>query len=204
MPASTMRRTPEARASEAMPMKADFRVFLDTCVLANFAVCDLLLRLAERPRQYLPVWSEAVLDEVHRTHTEQLGWPERLATSFGEALRENFPEALSTDYEHLLPAMTNDPKDHHVLAAAIHARAEVILTFNLKDFPDEALAPWGIKAKHPQEYLETLYEIDDRQVVARVSAVAAKKGEDMEDVLVRLGRALPAFASRLLDDLNLS
>ena len=138
------------------PMKADFRVFLDACVLAGFAARDLLLRLAERPRQYVPVWSEEVLDEVYRTHTAKLGWPEKLAKSFGTELRRNFPEALSTGYEHLLPAVTNDPKDQHVLAAAVHGSAEVILTFNLKDFPEEALAPWDIKAKHPQDYLQTL------------------------------------------------
>ena len=185
-------------------MKADFRVFIDACVLANYAVCDLLLRLAERPRQYVPVWSETVLEEVYRTHTEKLDWPVELATSFGEALRTHFPEALATDYEHLLPAVMNDPKDRHVLAAAAHSGAEVILTFNLKDFPDEALEPWGIEAKHPQGYLQTLYEIDDVQVVARIAEIAAKRGEDMEDVLVRLGVALPTFSSRLLDDLNLS
>ena len=185
-------------------MKADFRVFLDACVLANIGVCDLLLRLAERPRQYVPVWSEAVLDEVYRTHTERLGWPEALADSFRSELRVHFPEALSSDYEHLLPAVTNDPKDRHVLAAAAHAGAEVILTFNLKDFPDEALAPWGVKAEHPQDYLQTLYEIDDVQVVSRIAAIAARRGEDQEDVLVRLGRALPIFASRLLDDLGLN
>lgn len=184
-------------------MKADFRVFIDACVLANYAVCDLLLRLAERPRQYLPVWSEAVLEEVYRTHTEKLGWPEHLAVYFGEELRNHFPEALSSDYEHLLPAVTNDPKDRHVLAAAAHAGAEVILTFNLRDFPEEALAPWGIDAKHPQDYLLTLYEIDKSQVVARISEIAAKRGEDMEDTLMRLGAALPLFASRLLDDLDL-
>lgn len=184
------------------PMKANVRVFLDACVLANFAVCDLLLRLAERPRQYLPVWSEEVLEEVYRTHTERLDWPERLATSFRSELRRNFPEAFSSGYEHLLPAVTNDPKDQHVLAAAIHGGADVIVTFNLKDFPEEALAPWGIEAQHPQEYLLTLYEIDDRQVVARVSAIAAGRGEDMEDVLVRLGQAVPMFARRLLDDLD--
>lgn len=185
-------------------MKADFRVFLDACVLANYAVTDLLLRLAEHPRQYLPVWSEKVLEETYRTHTEKLGWSEEIATSFQDALKKNFPEAMSNGYEHLLPAVDNDPKDQHVLAAAAHARAEVILTFNLRDFPSEALAPWGIEAKHPQTYLETLYDIDDRQVVARVSAIAAKRGEDMEDVLVRLGKAVPTFASRLLDDLDLT
>jgi len=185
-------------------MKPDVRVFLDACVLANYAVTDVLLRLAEHPRQYLPIWSEHVLDETYRTHTEKLGWPEEIASSFREALLKTFPEAMSSGYEHLLPAMDNDPKDQHVLAAAVHARAEVILTFNLRDFPDEALAPWGIEAQHPQAYLETLYDIDDRQVVARVSAIAAKRGEDMEDVLVRLGQAVPTFAARLLDDLDLN
>ncbi|HLA63034.1 MAG TPA: PIN domain-containing protein [Rhodothermales bacterium] len=184
-------------------MKADFRVFLDACVLANYGVCDLLLRLAERPRQYLPLWSEDVLGETYRTHTERLGWPEGLAASFGRELRAHFPEALTSGYAHLLPAVTNDLKDRHVLAAAIHAGADVILTFNLKDFPDEALAPWGIAARHPQDYLLTLYEMDGKQVVSRVAAIAAKRGLSQEDVLLRLGKSLPAFATRLLDDLRL-
>ena len=183
-------------------MQADFKVFIDACVLANIATCDLLLRLAERPRQYLPLWSDEVLAETRRTQT-RLNWPPRLIESFEAALRSTFPEALVSGYEHLLSVVTNDPKDRHVLAAAIHARAEVILTFNLRDFPDEALAPWGIEAQHPQVYLQTLYEIDSAQVVARIAEIAAKRGEDMEDVLVRLGVALPVFASRLLDDLNL-
>lgn len=184
-------------------MRGDFRVFLDACVLANIAVCDLLLRLAERPRQYLPAWSEEVLAETRRTQ-EKLGWPPRLIDSFEESLRHEFPEALVTDFDHLLPAMTNDEKDRHVLAASVHGKAEVVLTFNLKDFPDEALAPWGVQARHPQDYLLTLYEMDKSQVVARIAGIAAKRGEDMEDVLVRLGRALPNFATRLLDDLDLT
>ena len=40
--------------------------------------------------------------------------------------------------------------------------------------------------------------------MARVSAIAAGRGEDMEDVLVRLGQAVPVFTSRLLNDLGLS
>jgi hypothetical protein len=55
-------------------VRGDFRVYLDACVLANIAVCDLLLRLAERPRQYLPKWSDEVLAETRRTQ-ERLGWP---------------------------------------------------------------------------------------------------------------------------------
>src|SRR5690606_25323142 len=125
------------------------------CVLANIGVCDLLLRLAEKPRQFLPVWSAEVLREVYRVHTSTLGWPERLAESLQHVLRENFPEAFSADYEHLIPALENDPKDRHVLAAAIKAGASVILTFSLKDFPPEALEPWKVTAVHPQDYLLT-------------------------------------------------
>ena len=65
-------------------MRADFKVVLDACVLANFGVCDLLLRLAEPPRLYLPVWSARILDETHRTHTTKLKkpWPAELADNF--------------------------------------------------------------------------------------------------------------------------
>lgn len=186
-----------------MALKADFKVFLDACVLADIAVCDLLLRLAERPRQYLPQWSDEVLAETRRTQ-EKLGWPDHLVDSFEDRLRTVFPEALVTGYEHLLGAVDNDPDDQHVLAAAIHAQAEVILTFNLKDFPAAALDPWGIAAIHPQDYLLTLYSIDPLQVVTRVSEIAAKRHQDEQDVLIRLGRALPKFALRLMDDLDLT
>lgn len=39
-----------------------------------------------------------------------------------------FPEAMISGYEPLEAAMTNDPKDRHVLAAAIRGRADVIVT----------------------------------------------------------------------------
>jgi len=45
-------------------MRADYRVFLDACALANFGVCDLLLRLSERPRLIVPHWSAEVRAET--------------------------------------------------------------------------------------------------------------------------------------------
>lgn len=53
-------------------MQADFKVVLDACVLANAGLYDLFLRLAEPPRLYLPLWSQEILDEVHRTQTTKL------------------------------------------------------------------------------------------------------------------------------------
>ena len=49
-----------------------------------------------------------------------------------------------------------DPDDRHVLAAAIHAGAASIVTFNLKDFPAERLAPFGVEAVHPDRFVAAL------------------------------------------------
>lgn len=183
-------------------MKADYRVFIDACVLANFGVCDLLMRLAERPRLIVPLWSAEVLAEVRRTQIDKLKWEPRLATSFHEELRRAFPEAEVEGYEALVPNLTNDPKDRHVLAAAIRADCHLILTFNLKHFPQESLSPWFVTASHPQDYLLVLYEMEPKQVIGCLGEIAGRRGLELEDVLIRLGKVLPGFSSRLLDDLG--
>lgn len=183
-------------------MRADFKVVLDACVLANFGVCDLFLRLAETPRLYLPRWTDEILAETQRTHVDHLGWPPELAARFQHAARAAFPEALVSGYEPLIEQCRNDPKDRHVLACAIKAEAEVIATFNLKDFPPESLSPWKTKAIHPQNYLITLYSIDPVVVLHKIEETAHKRGIAVEDHLISLGTFLPTFSQRLLGDLG--
>ena len=141
-------------------MRADFKVVLDACVLANYSVANLLLSLGEKPRLYLPVWSEEILAETRRTQVGRLEWPERIADSFQTQLRAVFPESLAQGFEHLIGECTNDKKDRHVLACAIHSKAEVILTFNRKDFPEESLSRWQVSAEHPQDYLIMLFRLE--------------------------------------------
>jgi hypothetical protein len=129
-------------------MKADYRIFIDACVLANQGVCDLLLRLSERPRLVVPHWLAQVLAEVRRTHAEKLNRPAKLVESFQQALYRWFVAAQVTACEGLLPGVTNHEKDRHVLAAAIRGNCPLILTFNLKHFPTESLEPWSIQASH--------------------------------------------------------
>ena len=63
-------------------------------------------------------------------------------------------DSVVTGYEMLIPALTlPDPDDRHVLAAAIVGRCDVIVTRNLKDFPEDALAPFNIETEHPDEFL---------------------------------------------------
>jgi len=95
---------------------------IDACVLVNYTVVDLLLTLAELGL-ILPLWSEQILDETYRTHTERLNWPPRVARSFRAALLRNFPASLVSDYEQWIEKCTNHAKDRHVLACAIEGRA---------------------------------------------------------------------------------
>lgn len=109
-------------------------VVLDACVLVNFSLCDTLLRLAEPPRLFEPKWTGEIIEETTRAFRTKLGWPEPLAAYFESELRTHFSDAWITGYEHLIPQIANDPKDRHVLAAAAHAEAPIIVTLNLRHF----------------------------------------------------------------------
>jgi predicted nucleic acid-binding protein len=83
-------------------------------------------------------------------------------------------DALVTGYEDLIDGLhLPDPDDRHVLAAAIRGRADVIVTVNVRDFPEEALEPVGIEAQHPDEFIAHLIDlapgvvIEPRRDIAR-------------------------------------
>jgi hypothetical protein len=61
-------------------------------------------------------------------------------------------DSLVEEYENLIEAIDlPDKDDRHVLAAAIKGRADLIVTRDLKDFPADKLARWGLEAQHPDE-----------------------------------------------------
>jgi predicted nucleic acid-binding protein len=187
-------------------MHGDFPVVLDACVLANGRLCDLYLKLAEPPRLYLPLWSDEILREVRRVQTEKLKrpYPPELADYWREEVDRSFPESCVKGWEQFLPLAGNDERDRHVLAAAIQANATVIVTFNIRDFPCEALSPHGIEAQEPQDHLLTLWSINPAVVTAKLSLMADERGEDLEDLLIHLGRSVPRFSSIVLEALGLS
>lgn len=184
-------------------MQADFKVVMDACVLANIVLCDLFLRLAEKPRLFLPRWSTAILEETKGVQSDKLKWPQHLVDSWRSEVTRSFPDAAVDDYDHLIDHLTNDQKDRHVLAAAIRSGSSVIVTFNLKDFPDGALSPWGIEACHPQDYLLTLYSMSPEVVVLKLNEMSRKRDMDLIDLVINLGKSVPDFSSYLIDDLAL-
>ncbi|MCY9785543.1 PIN domain-containing protein [Nocardiopsis sp. EMB25] len=128
-----------------------FPAFLDTCALYPAYLCDTLLRLAVAGA-YRPLWSADVLDELRRNVIRRGIGADRAERRISQMDRA-FPDARVRGYEALIDGMENDPKDRHVLAAAVRANAEVIVTFNTKDFPIAALKPYDVLAVHPDDFL---------------------------------------------------
>ncbi len=69
--------------------------------------------------------------------------------------------------------MANDPKDRHVLAVAVAADSELIVTFDLDDFPAQACEPLGVEATHPDDFLLDLHDLNPEAVRAALEHQAA-------------------------------
>jgi PIN domain len=137
-----------------MNYKLHLTVVYDACVLYPAPLRDVLMRLAltdvyharwsnqiheEWIRNLLLVRPDLTLEQLHRTK---------------ELMNSHVRDSVVTGFEHLIPSLhLPDFGDRHVLAAAIHCGAQVILTFNLKDFPNDVLHPYGLMAQHPDDFL---------------------------------------------------
>jgi len=177
-------------------------VVLDACVLANFSLCDTLLRLAEPPRLFEPKWSEEIIQETTGTLELKLGWPHSLTAHFEKELRAHFSEAWISGYELLIPKMTNNEKDRHIVAAAVHGEAGIILTLNLRHFRPEHLATWGVRALHPQSFLIEIYRQEQAVVMTKLEQQAADRSRSLRQLLDILNGTVPDFASLVSDAIS--
>ncbi len=87
--------------------------------------------------------------------------------------------------------MTNDEKDRHVLAAAVHSEARIVVTLNLRHFRPEHVEAWGIRALHPQSPLIEIFRKQESVVVAKLERQAADRGRSLRQLLVILRGAVP-------------
>lgn len=91
--------------------------------------------------------------------------PEKLQRT-RDLMNSHAPDCLVEGYEHLIDVVDlPDPDDRHVLAAAIHARANAIVTFNLKDFPTPVLAKFNIEPIHPDDFISYQFDLQESAVV---------------------------------------
>lgn len=125
----------------------------------------------------------------------RLGWPGSLTAYLEAELRAHFGEAWIRGYEALIPRMTNEEKDRHVLAAAVHGEAPVIVTFNLRHFRSAHLEPWGIRALHPAAFLIEIFNQDRAVVMTKLEEQAADRGRTLRQLLNVLDASVHEFVS---------
>jgi predicted nucleic acid-binding protein len=182
---------------------ADFLVVLDACVLAPAPLRDTLLRLAEEPRLYLPRWSDDIIAEMVRTLENRFGIAPQKTAYLVDELSKHFGDAWVTGYLPLIGSMTNHSKDRHVLAAAVRCSAEMIVTYNKRHFPPEALEPWGIEVLGPSTFLRYQYDLNPAAVVDKLHAQARNLGRSLPQQLKVLRVAVPAFVDAVAQDLGI-
>ena len=118
---------------------------------------------------YAPKWTQRIEDEWTRSLEQKSGRPPVAYTVRRDAMRDAAPdwEVPEQAWSRIAPCLQlPDPDDVHVLAAAIAGHADCIVTANLKDFHEDALAPFGIQVIHPNEFLIAQMDLDPLSVLA--------------------------------------
>jgi len=132
----------------------------DANILYPASLRDLFVRIAQSGLVQAK-WTETIHEEWIRNvlKNRQDTTLERL-TRTRQLMDTAVRDCLVTGYEILIDSIAlPDPNDRHVLAAAIRAGADAIVTFNLKDFPESAFTEYGIAAYHPDEFLVHLMDL---------------------------------------------
>ncbi|MEA2690189.1 MAG: hypothetical protein QOJ39_2293 [Candidatus Eremiobacteraeota bacterium] len=160
-------------------------------------LCDTVLRLAALGL-FEAYWSETILSEVGRTLAKfgksQVQIERRLSQ-----MRQAFPEAIVAGFDFLIPAMTNDEKDRHVLAAAVSAGVNQVVTQNTRDFPPESADPYEIEILSPDEFLLNVVDLYPKQtlVAIRQQSEALRRENGLDAVISKLAMQVPQFAQAI-------
>jgi len=183
-----------------------FPVLLDTCALFGPLLRDVLLEAAW-DRMYRPHWSNGILAELER-NLRRKGWDNGRINHLGQALQNAFPEAMVDVTLGFEQGLTCDPKDRHVLAAAIVGGCKVIVTQNTKDFPKSSTQPFGIRAVSPGMFLLDLFHLDRPQMVdclRKIEARNTRYPQTLEEILHCRGLTshAPVFARECCEYLGL-
>lgn len=141
-----------------------YKAVLDTNVIYPIEIRDLLFWFAHFDL-FTVKWSQHIFDEWESVM-------KRKSISEAEIKKRSnianlaFPDALVTNYESLIEGLSlPDEKDRHVLAAAIKTNANVIVTNNLKDFPNDYLSTFGLSAKSADDFIADIIDLNQKKAI---------------------------------------
>lgn len=185
-----------------------FTALLDACVLASPLKRNLLLSLAEAAF-FRPRWSERIMGETERAIEKLMadkGFenPTADAARARSAMERAFEDAMVTGFENLEAGFGDlpDAGDRHVLAAAVKTRASIIVTDNLRDFPDAILHPLDLEAKDADAFIADTIDLRVAQAVPALRRMRErlKRPEKTPETLLldmeKIGLTLTADALR--------
>lgn len=151
-----------------------FTAVLDTNVVYPVIIRDILLWFAHYDL-YSPKWSEHIFDEWKRVMLEK-GVSEEEASKRTTKAILAFPDALVQNYKGLIDNLNlPDADDRHVLAAAIKVNANLIVTNNLKDFPEDYLQSFSLNAKSADDFLTDIIDLNQEQAIAAFKEMVLNK-----------------------------
>lgn len=165
-----------------------FTAVLDTNVIYPVFSRDLLFWFAHYDL-YTPKWSKHIFDEWKQV-MQRKGVNEDEAEKRANKADLAFPDALVRNYGAIIPLLKlKDERDRHVLAAAIKTNADIIVTNNIKDFPEDYLQTFGLSAKTADDFLTDIIDLNTEQAVAAFKEMVLYKKNpplDEYEVLDRL------------------
>ena len=173
------------------------RAVLDTNVLFPTILREILIDCAQAGL-FHPLWSARILSEWRHAAARLGPDQDQIAGAEIALLNLHFPTAaMPDDGIRTIDLDFPDPADRHVVEAALAGDAALVVTANLRDFPQHLMRQLGLRAIHPDAFLLQLYQGDPQQVLRAVQAAqgkATRMGGDL-DVQQMLKRSrLPRLA----------
>ncbi|MEV6416527.1 PIN domain-containing protein [Kribbella sp. NPDC051718] len=183
---------------------------LDACVLIPPSLRDVLLSCANESA-FRPIWQDEILDEVLRNSVRLLrdraGLTDDEATAAAPRLigqmRRTFPAACrpGDEWIPLVPGLTCDEKDRHVLAVAIGVKATHLVTSNARDFRPRSV-PSGLAVVPPDRFLLDLLTAVPERVVDAMERMSSRFRQPKKTAIelaeqMAKGRYIPGFGDEL-------
>ncbi|MDR3622414.1 MAG: PIN domain-containing protein [Paludisphaera borealis] len=177
-------------------------VVLDACVLYPAPLRSFFMYMTTIDL-FRAKWTDAIHDEwMRNVLRDRPDMTRSQVEKIRDLMNSHARDCLVRDFEGLITDLTlPDPDDRHVLAAAIKAGAEAVVTFNLKDFPTETLRGFGVVARHPDDFVVDLFDRAPEVVLkaAGMQRASLKRPPlSVDDYLAALARQnLPRSVARL-------
>jgi len=176
------------------------KAFLDANVLFPGYLADLLLSIAG-PETFLPCWSEEVMNELRRNLLNRVGVNSSKIEKRIRVMNDSFPTATIYHYDKLESSLTEvNPKDRHVLAAAIAAGANSLVTLNLKDFPKDMKEKYGVELLSPDAFFSDQFSQNPEEVTYRLALLLKRWNNpkiNIDQLIVIFRGVLPDFTKAI-------